>query len=239
MLKVGCDVAVRYGYLVAVLIGFGLPPCGATAQDDPRGQASASAILEDFEKTWDDKNWRPRYMRPLDDVGWRHRMTALQRLARQGKQGAADLAKALESDSAPVRALAAQALGYCGDSDMRAALGKAAEKDASPVVRLYAADSLGMLGGREFDKLLRRLQPNEKNGDAKRHLQYALDREGRPIDAKDLKRLSDWRTNELATAEVGKLAPDFELTSIDGKSIRLSDFRGKKSVVLVFVYGDT
>jgi peroxiredoxin (alkyl hydroperoxide reductase subunit C) len=33
---------------------------------------------------------------------------------------------------------------------------------------------------------------------------------------------------------VGQFAPDFTLPSHDGRTIRLSDYRGKKNVVLVF-----
>lgn len=33
------------------------------------------------------------------------------------------------------------------------------------------------------------------------------------------------------------LAPDFELTDTTGRAVRLSDFRGKKNVVLVFNRG--
>ena len=35
----------------------------------------------------------------------------------------------------------------------------------------------------------------------------------------------------------GELAPDFELEDINGKIIRLSDFRGSKPVVLAFLRG--
>jgi peroxiredoxin len=35
----------------------------------------------------------------------------------------------------------------------------------------------------------------------------------------------------------GETAPDFELTDTDGALIRLSDFRGKKPVVLAFLRG--
>jgi peroxiredoxin len=35
----------------------------------------------------------------------------------------------------------------------------------------------------------------------------------------------------------GETAPDFELTDINGNSVRLSDFHGKKPVVLAFLRG--
>ncbi len=38
------------------------------------------------------------------------------------------------------------------------------------------------------------------------------------------------------TVPVGSPAPDFTLTSIDGQEVRLSDYRGRK-VVLVFLRG--
>ena len=35
--------------------------------------------------------------------------------------------------------------------------------------------------------------------------------------------------------KIGSHAPDFKLPSTDGSEIRLSDFRGKKNVILFFV----
>lgn len=35
----------------------------------------------------------------------------------------------------------------------------------------------------------------------------------------------------------GTLAPDFELQDVQGNLVRLSDFRGKKPVVLAFLRG--
>jgi peroxiredoxin len=36
---------------------------------------------------------------------------------------------------------------------------------------------------------------------------------------------------------VGRSAPDFELTDVQGNAIRLSDYRGEKHVLLVFARG--
>ncbi|MBK8146802.1 MAG: redoxin domain-containing protein [Acidobacteria bacterium] len=36
------------------------------------------------------------------------------------------------------------------------------------------------------------------------------------------------------TLKVGDMAPDFTLTDTTGKAVKLSDFRGKKTVVLAF-----
>jgi cytochrome oxidase Cu insertion factor (SCO1/SenC/PrrC family) len=42
---------------------------------------------------------------------------------------------------------------------------------------------------------------------------------------------------ELDRVKVGQPAPDFTLEDADGRPVTLSDFRGKKSVVLVFYRG--
>jgi peroxiredoxin len=42
---------------------------------------------------------------------------------------------------------------------------------------------------------------------------------------------------DLERVKVGQPAPDFALEDVNGKSVSLSDFRGKKSVVLVFYRG--
>lgn len=42
-------------------------------------------------------------------------------------------------------------------------------------------------------------------------------------------------TSNLITP--GELAPDFELEDVNGKLVRLSDFRGTKPVVLAFLRG--
>ena len=48
---------------------------------------------------------------------------------------------------------------------------------------------------------------------------------------------ADLPATELDRVKIGQPAPDFTLEDNDGKSITLSDFRGKKTVVLVFYRG--
>lgn len=45
------------------------------------------------------------------------------------------------------------------------------------------------------------------------------------------------KPTDLERVKVGDKAPDFTLENIDGRRISLSDFRGKKNVVLVFYRG--
>jgi cytochrome oxidase Cu insertion factor (SCO1/SenC/PrrC family) len=48
---------------------------------------------------------------------------------------------------------------------------------------------------------------------------------------------TDLSPTDLQRVKVGQPAPDFTLEDMEGKSITLSDFRGKKTVVLVFYRG--
>jgi len=76
-----------------------------------------------------------------------------------------------------------------------------------------------------------------------RHIGFALtvliislwistaDAQSEPKDGANLK------PTDLERIKVGDPAPDFTLENMDGKRITLSDFRGKKNVVLVFYRG--
>jgi peroxiredoxin len=41
----------------------------------------------------------------------------------------------------------------------------------------------------------------------------------------------------MASVEVNKLAPDFELEDLNGKMFKLSDFRGKSNILIVLNRG--
>lgn len=215
----------------------------ALAQGVP--SPTASETLAEFDRQWDDTRWAPptgrlsMYLRPENDSGWSQRMHAFATLALSGKQSSPSLIAALKSESMPVRALAAQTLGFTGDESAKTALASAVEHDPEGIVRLYAADSLGMLGGKDHLELLRRLETSEKNADVKRHLGYAIDRDGAASDGRARQQLKQWSENSRPEVRVGSIAPDFELSALSGDLVRLSQYRDKNAVVLVFIYGDT
>jgi len=178
-------------------------------------------------------------MRPGDDAGWQARFRAFRRLVTMGKTALPELRIKLHEGAPVERILAAQAIGFMPARDCADDLADAVQHDKEPAVRLYAIDALSMLDGKARQPLFQRLEKTEEQRDVKRHLGYALERDSTRTGDEVTAMLRDWDPQQLDTARVGQPAPDFELASISDQRIRLSDFRAKKAVVLVFVYGDT
>ena len=207
--------------------------------------SSPEKLLENFSKGWKESDWtaggrsrRQGYMRPLNDAGWQLRMKTIHSLVVLGKKSIPALLKTLKSENDTLRILAAQTLGYLSDVP-REPLLKLAKQDPNPVVRLYAVDALGMQGNSNSHVDWATLRKVEKNRDVIKHIGYAMQRKQQAVESSIIETLTKWNPQAINTAAVGKKAPDFELTSATGEKIRLSDYRGKKSVVLVFIYGDT
>ncbi len=180
-----------------------------------------------------------RYMRQIDDQTWKGRMVAMQKLVAAGKEAVPALLEALNSRDDSTRVFAAQTLGYLGRHVPGEPLLKAAAEDPNPAVRLYAVDALGMKGGQDLSEELAALKKRETNRDVLKHIGYAQERQATGIRQEVISTLVNWDSSTLDSAKVGMPAPDFQLQTVDGKKVRLSDFRGKQAVVLVFVYGDT
>ena len=210
-------------------------------------QRSPAEWLARFGRQWDEAAWAPKpparpaaYLRPLDDDGWKERWRARQALIAAGTDSLDALVKALHAPDAPTRILAAESLGYLGAEIPRDALLDAARQDVDAAVRLYTIDSLGMSGhAGDLAAELENLVKTEKNRDIKLHLGYALDRKGERLSPEAVSKLVKWDADQIDSAKLNQPAPDFELASISGQIVRLSQFRGQKAVVLVFVYGDT
>ena len=207
--------------------------------DEP--QRSPREWLDSFSQVWRDADWAQQgagTMRPPDDAGWQARMRAVQGFTQQPDAARTLLLETLRTGEPPQRILAAQALGYLGERVPAEPLISTLKTDGNAAVRLYLVDSLGMLGHAERVDWTEYLK-GESNRDVKRHVAYVQERAGKPIDPKIVEQLRGWDSRRMKTATLNAPAPDFELSSAQGGRVRLSDFRGTKAVVLVFIYGDT
>jgi hypothetical protein len=187
-----------------------------------------------------ERAWRPQkgYMRPLDDEGWRVRMTALVELMRHENDAGLELSRVLSGGEPETRIFAAQALAYLADPRTRPAL-EAALQDDVAAVRLYAVDALGRLGRLPNTQRLLEMRQRDPNRDVQAVVGFGLERDDEPNPSALKRALRGIDPLQLGAAKLGRRAPDFSLDDPRGRRFRLSQYRGKNPVVLVFIYGDT
>jgi HEAT repeat protein len=172
------------------------------------------------------------------DPGWKARMEALIRLVKAGPGVAPFLTEALKRDSPSAREFAAQALVLFADPNTRTALEQAVE-DPESGVRLYAIHALSMLGRLPRTERYEQMVADDPNKWGVRAMMAAaLEREDRPDPAALRQALAEYDLRTLDSARIGEPAPDFTLADHTGKTFRLSQFRGNKTVVLRFILFD-
>ncbi|MFT5471141.1 MAG: hypothetical protein ACI8UO_006274 [Verrucomicrobiales bacterium] len=228
---------------LAILFSALLLAAAAGGSDALTPPSDPGEILTWLEEHWKGSGWGANgsqgYMRPLDDEGWKARMLAMQALIKVGADSIPALTTALGSDNVELQIFAAQVLGYLPGEAPAEPLIELLKNHKSPAVRIYAADSLGMKGGAKHKPLFQQLLGSEKHRDVKKHLGYAIEREAKPVDPVVIETLKNWDPKSIDSAVIGEPAPDFELQALRGEKIKLSEFRGKSAVILVFIYGDT
>jgi hypothetical protein len=164
-------------------------------------------------------------------------MESLVRLAQAGPAVAPVLIGALADGQPAVREFAAQALVLFADATARPALERALA-DPTAGVRVYAIQALSMLGPLPRTKENERILTHDPSVYGVRPMMAAaLERADRPDQAQMRKMLAEYDLRNLDCARLDQVAPDFTLTDYTGKTIRLSQFRGK-AVVLRFILFD-
>jgi HEAT repeat protein len=210
------------------LLAFGLLFVTYVSADEksaskPETETTVRTILAKFDK---------------GDPGWKVRMESLVRLAKIGPAAGPTLVDGLKHESPVTREFAAQALVLFADSTMAPALEQALA-DPKPGVRLYAIQALSMHGPLQRTKEHERILKEDPAFWAVRTMMAAaLERADKPNQAKMRKELASYDLSTMDSARIGEVAPDFTLTDFTGKPHRLSEFRGKKTVVLRFILFD-
>ena len=176
-------------------------------------QKEALDALAKFQKEWTNSD-RQRT--------WKVRMECLVRLVKVGPPAVPFLVQWTRLARSPHhRAFAAQTLGFLADPSARPVLAEAA-KQKNDIVPMFANGALERID---------RLEATPKTSFSRT---WGVKPDPEPIRGAIL----EYDLARMDSAQVGKAAPDFALADTSGKTWRLSELKGKKTVVLVFLFGD-
>jgi HEAT repeat protein len=164
------------------------------------------------------------------------RMECLVKLMRIGPAAVPVLIECLKNEKAPsyARAFSAQTLGFLADASARPALLQAIE-DKDGYVAAHSRIALGRLGRLQATPKLRELAGTDPFRGVHVELTFALTRDDEPNPEPIRKALRNYDLSRMDSAKLGKPAPDFALLDASDKTWRLEQFRGKESVVVIFL----
>jgi len=208
------------------------------------GQILARVSAQDFHPIRDgftyDRDLNKHGVASLDDQDWRVRTLAVRDLVRLGTPGTPTLVTALEDKNAHVRHVSAMVLGILQATNAVPSLEKVLREDGDPVVRSQAAIALGQIGQRASLPVVQAAQKDDTSKDVQHQAEiaaYAIEH-GEAATSELAKAYAALDESKFGRLQVGQPANAFQLTDTEGKAWRLSDFRGKKPVVLIWVFAD-
>ncbi|PEN05227.1 hypothetical protein CRI93_13530 [Longimonas halophila] len=176
----------------------------------------------------------------LQSTDGRVRTLAVRDLIRHGQGGqVANVIGLLRHDSMHVRQVAAMTLGLLRAESAIAPLSKRlADMDEDPVVRSQAAIALGQIGGGA--EVLAAQEETAEQPDVRHQCEVALDRirKQKPVEPAAAEQIAALDSEAFGRVQVGEPAPNFTLNDTEGTAWSLSDLRGEKTVVLLWVFAD-
>jgi phosphate/sulfate permease/alkyl hydroperoxide reductase subunit AhpC len=234
-------------FVVILLVAMSFPVSAAKNPATEDASAKVSVILSriashDFHPIRDgftyDRQLNKHGVSNLGDQDWRVRTLAVRDLVRLSSAATPTLVTALEDTNEHVRHVAAMVLGITRATNAVTALENTLRVDSDSVVRSQAAIALGQIGQRSSLAAVQAAQKDDPSKDVRLQAEIAAHAiEHGKAATPELERayaaLDESRFNRL---RVGQPAPDFQLTDTDGKTWRLSDFRGDKPVVLIWIF---
>jgi HEAT repeat protein len=179
-----------------------------------------------------------------EEPPWRLRLEAEYQAAHAAAAGTDELLRYSEHASPHVRSLAAQMLGVTGASRSQERLRTLLATDPAAIVRNYAVEALSRLPAAPENAGVTAAIAGalkDANGNVRFSAQQAQLRLQKRVPG-GAALLAEWTRGfdprQLDTARVGGPAPAFALTSDAGQTVRLADFRSRKTVVLLFQLAD-
>jgi len=187
-----------------------------------------------------DRNLNEAGIANLENDDWKVRLLAVSDLVRIGIESDNEIIEGLTHKDEHVRQACAMALGILKAQEAIDDLEQIVKDDENAMVRSQAVIAIGQIESRNSLELLHDKMSNDPSRDVRHQCELAIDQIEKQMGTTD-KHLSAFLsldTTGFELARVGSIAPDFILDDTEGSEWKLSDFKERKWVVLIWVFAD-
>ena len=176
----------------------------------------------------------------LRDQDWQVRILAVRDLLRLGPGSSTNVSDFLDHANPHVRQISARLLGLWRQERHVQPLKQILNHDAEPVVRSQVAFALGEIGSRAALDLLRVRSKSDPSRDVQHQCELAVHQIEHGIKPEQSLREGYLALDEkkFKSVRVGKPAPEISLRDTEGRLWKLSDYKGKKPVLLIWIFAD-
>ena len=176
----------------------------------------------------------------LRDQDWQVRTLAVRDLLRLGPGSSPNVAGFLDHANPHVRQISARMLGLWRQERHVQPLKQILNQDAEPVVRAQVAFALGEIGSRAALDLLRVRSKSDPSRDVQHQCELAVHQIEHGIKPEQSLREGYLALDEkkFKSVRVGKPAPEISLRDTEGRLWKLSDYKEKKPVLLIWIFAD-
>ena len=168
------------------------------------------------------------------------RLLAVRDLVRSGRDAVPQIITGLKDQDVQVRYVCATALGVLKAHEAADELERVVHEDADALARSQAVVALGQIESEGSVGLLRERLEKDPSKDVRHQCELSIDQIQKKMGATE-ELAAAFRSldpSQFKTVRVGAPAPDFAVPDTEGKVWRLSDFRGKEWVALIWVFAD-
>ena len=176
----------------------------------------------------------------LTDSDWKVRLLAVRDLVCLGIDGVDEIVKGVTHNDVHARQVCAMSLGILKADTAIGYLEDVVREDPNAMVRSQAVVALGQIESDASLALLRERLKNDPSRDVQHQCELAIDQIQKRMGStqEQLSAFLALDESRFDLLEVGKAAPDFELQDTENQLWRLSSFREKQWVVLIWVFAD-